>query len=149
MLMILTTFYLDLREDRHYLADHPGLSPVTTAQVWSQYCRFHMIPFFIKLYVWINITMSQGEELRKLIGATYYIECSSKTQQVCSIYYTTLLIQIDRETESFTFCRTWKQFLILQSRKWSNRWLNKRRRLRKRRSKSQHMGVYRKCTDRP
>ncbi|XP_048626340.1 rac-like GTP-binding protein ARAC10 isoform X2 [Brassica napus] len=52
--MILTTFYLDLREDRHYLADHPGLSPVTTAQ---------------------------GEELRKLIGATYYIECSSKTQQ--------------------------------------------------------------------
>jgi len=25
----------------------------------------------------------QGEELRKLVGATYYIECSSKTQQVC------------------------------------------------------------------
>ena len=24
----------------------------------------------------------QGEELRKQIGATYYIECSSKTQQV-------------------------------------------------------------------
>jgi Ras-related C3 botulinum toxin substrate 1 len=46
--------YLDLREDRHYLSDHPGLSPVTT---------------------------SQGEELRKHIGATYYIECSSKTQQ--------------------------------------------------------------------
>nr|VDC67370.1 unnamed protein product [Brassica rapa] len=43
-----------LRENKHYLADHPGLSPVTTAQ---------------------------GEELRKLIGATYYIECSSKTQQ--------------------------------------------------------------------
>lgn len=23
----------DLREDKHYLADHPGLVPVTTAQV--------------------------------------------------------------------------------------------------------------------
>lgn len=47
----------DLREDKHYLADHPGLVPVTTAQ---------------------------GEELRKQIGAAYYIECSSKTQQVDS-----------------------------------------------------------------
>ncbi|EOY20640.1 RHO-related protein from plants 10 isoform 1 [Theobroma cacao] len=44
----------DLREDKHYLADHPGLLPVSTAQ---------------------------GEELRKQIGAAYYIECSSKTQQ--------------------------------------------------------------------
>ncbi|XP_055828627.1 rac-like GTP-binding protein 3 isoform X1 [Solanum dulcamara] len=44
----------DLREDKHFLADHPGLVPVTTAQ---------------------------GEELRKQIGAAYYIECSSKTQQ--------------------------------------------------------------------
>uniref|UniRef100_A0A0E0K540 Uncharacterized protein n=1 Tax=Oryza punctata TaxID=4537 RepID=A0A0E0K540_ORYPU len=44
----------DLREDKHYLLDHPGMIPVTTAQ---------------------------GEELRKQIGAAYYIECSSKTQQ--------------------------------------------------------------------
>ncbi|KAL8154204.1 hypothetical protein V2J09_011964 [Rumex salicifolius] len=44
----------DLREDKHYMAEHPGLVPVTT---------------------------SQGEELRKQIGALYYIECSSKTQQ--------------------------------------------------------------------
>ncbi|PKI33251.1 hypothetical protein CRG98_046355 [Punica granatum] len=44
----------DLREDKHFLADHPGLVPVTTAQ---------------------------GEELHKQIGAAYYIECSSKTQQ--------------------------------------------------------------------
>nr|DAD21010.1 TPA_asm: hypothetical protein HUJ06_022473 [Nelumbo nucifera] len=43
----------DLHEDRHYLDDHPGLVPITTAQ---------------------------GEELRKQIGAAYYIECSSKTQ---------------------------------------------------------------------
>ncbi|KAJ8452406.1 hypothetical protein Cgig2_006211 [Carnegiea gigantea] len=44
----------DLREDKHFLADHPGLLPVST---------------------------SEGEELRKQIGALYYIECSSKTQQ--------------------------------------------------------------------
>ncbi|KAK9278387.1 hypothetical protein L1049_027952 [Liquidambar formosana] len=52
--VVLAGTKLDLREDRHYLADHPGLAPVTTAQ---------------------------GEELRKQIGAAYYIECSSKTQQ--------------------------------------------------------------------
>ncbi|CAN1276549.1 Rac-like GTP-binding protein ARAC3 [Linum perenne] len=44
----------DLREDKQFLMDHPGAVPITTAQ---------------------------GEELRKLIGAPMYIECSSKTQQ--------------------------------------------------------------------
>ncbi|KAF8378317.1 hypothetical protein HHK36_029656 [Tetracentron sinense] len=53
--VVLAGTKLDLREDKHYLADHPGLVPVTTAQ---------------------------GEELRKLIGAAYYTECSSKTQQL-------------------------------------------------------------------
>nr|KYP56273.1 Rac-like GTP-binding protein 3 [Cajanus cajan] len=48
------TYDLNLREDKHYLADHPGLVPVTS---------------------------EQGEELRKLVGAAYYVECSSKTQQ--------------------------------------------------------------------
>ncbi|XP_039160391.1 rac-like GTP-binding protein RAC1 isoform X1 [Eucalyptus grandis] len=52
--LVLVGTKVDLREDKHYLADHPGLVPVTTAQ---------------------------GEELRKQIGAAYYIECSSKTQQ--------------------------------------------------------------------
>uniref|UniRef100_A0A803P8X8 Uncharacterized protein n=1 Tax=Cannabis sativa TaxID=3483 RepID=A0A803P8X8_CANSA len=52
--VVLVGTKLDLREDKHYLSDHPGLVPVTTAQ---------------------------GEELRKQIGAAYYIECSSKTQQ--------------------------------------------------------------------
>ncbi|GLT72727.1 hypothetical protein SLA2020_446350 [Shorea laevis] len=52
--VVLVGTKLDLREDKHYLTDHPGLVPVTTAQ---------------------------GEELRKQIGAAYYIECSSKTQQ--------------------------------------------------------------------
>ncbi|PUZ77487.1 hypothetical protein GQ55_1G375600 [Panicum hallii var. hallii] len=52
--IVLVGTKLDLREDKHYLMDHPGLVPVTTAQ---------------------------GEELRRQIGAMYYIECSSKTQQ--------------------------------------------------------------------
>lgn len=30
----------------------------------------------------LTVQSNQGEELRKQIGATYYIECSSKTQQV-------------------------------------------------------------------
>ncbi|KAA8547525.1 hypothetical protein F0562_003954 [Nyssa sinensis] len=44
----------DLRDDKQFFIDHPGAVPITTAQ---------------------------GEELRKLIGAPAYIECSSKTQQ--------------------------------------------------------------------
>ncbi|XP_062104321.1 rac-like GTP-binding protein RHO1 [Humulus lupulus] len=48
---------LDLREDKQFFIDHPGVVPITTAQ---------------------------GEELRKLIGTPAHIECSSKTQQVCS-----------------------------------------------------------------
>jgi hypothetical protein len=35
---------------------------------------------FMKSLAFFHI---QGEELLKLIGATCYIECSSKTQQVC------------------------------------------------------------------
>ncbi|XP_021907728.1 rac-like GTP-binding protein RAC13 [Carica papaya] len=45
----------DLREDKHFLSEHPGVTPITTAQ---------------------------GEELKKIIGAVTYVECSSKTQQV-------------------------------------------------------------------
>ncbi|OWM80417.1 hypothetical protein CDL15_Pgr019697 [Punica granatum] len=44
----------DLRDDKQFFLDHPGAVPITTAQ---------------------------GEELKKLIGAAAYIECSSKTQQ--------------------------------------------------------------------
>ncbi|XP_008783259.1 rac-like GTP-binding protein 2 [Phoenix dactylifera] len=51
---ILVGTKLDLREDKGYLADHPGASLITYAQ---------------------------GEELRKQIGAAAYVECSSKTQQ--------------------------------------------------------------------
>ncbi|OIW17718.1 hypothetical protein TanjilG_29068 [Lupinus angustifolius] len=52
--VVLVGTKLDLRQDKYYLADHPGLAPVTS---------------------------EQGEELRKLVGAAYYMECSSKTQQ--------------------------------------------------------------------
>jgi len=34
-----------------------------------------------------SVGFYQGEELRKLAGATYYIECSSKTQQVCMFLF--------------------------------------------------------------
>ncbi|KAA8535987.1 hypothetical protein F0562_028465 [Nyssa sinensis] len=52
--IILIGSKLDLRDDKQFFIDHPGAVPITTAQ---------------------------GEELRKLIGAPAYIECSSKTQQ--------------------------------------------------------------------
>ncbi|GAB2268215.1 Rac-like GTP-binding protein arac5 [Dionaea muscipula] len=52
--IILVGTKLDLRDDKQFFVDHPGAVPITT---------------------------QQGEELRKLIGAPYYIECSSKTQQ--------------------------------------------------------------------
>ncbi|KAL0376236.1 UNVERIFIED_CONTAM: Rac-like GTP-binding protein ARAC3 [Sesamum calycinum] len=45
---------LDLREDKQFFVDHPGAVPITTAQ---------------------------GEDLKKVIGAAAYIECSAKTQQ--------------------------------------------------------------------
>ncbi|XWS26829.1 hypothetical protein CRYUN_Cryun26dG0063600 [Craigia yunnanensis] len=52
--IVLVGTKLDLREDRAYLADQMGSNIITS---------------------------SQGEELRKQIGAAAYIECSSKTQQ--------------------------------------------------------------------
>ncbi|KVH96526.1 Small GTPase superfamily [Cynara cardunculus var. scolymus] len=59
--IILVGTKLDLRDDKQFFTDHPGAVPITTAQ---------------------------GEELKKLIGAPAYIECSSKTQQVTSHYCT-------------------------------------------------------------
>ncbi|KAK4437631.1 Rac-like GTP-binding protein 5 [Sesamum alatum] len=52
--IILVGTKLDLRDDKQFFIDHPGAVPISTAQ---------------------------GEELRKLIGAAAYIECSAKTQQ--------------------------------------------------------------------
>lgn len=44
----------DLRDNEQFLLDYPGACTIST---------------------------KQGEELKKLIGAVTYIECSSKTQQ--------------------------------------------------------------------
>ncbi|KAM7276619.1 hypothetical protein ACFE04_018485 [Oxalis oulophora] len=52
--IVLVGTKFDLRDDRQYFIDHPGATPISTAQ---------------------------GEELKKMIGASVYIECSSKTQQ--------------------------------------------------------------------
>ncbi|CAN1229665.1 Rac-like GTP-binding protein 7 [Linum grandiflorum] len=52
--IVLVGTKLDLRDDKQYFIDHPGATTITTAQ---------------------------GEELRKMVGAVAYIECSSKTQQ--------------------------------------------------------------------
>ncbi|KAG0455285.1 hypothetical protein HPP92_024251 [Vanilla planifolia] len=52
--IVLVGTKMDLRDDRGYLADHPGAVAISTVQ---------------------------GEELRRQIGAASYIECSSKTQQ--------------------------------------------------------------------
>ncbi|EYU18069.1 hypothetical protein MIMGU_mgv1a020833mg [Erythranthe guttata] len=52
--IVLVGTKLDLRDDKQFFVDHPGAVPITAAQ---------------------------GEELRKLIGAPAYIECSSKTQE--------------------------------------------------------------------
>ncbi|RID46824.1 hypothetical protein BRARA_I03464 [Brassica rapa] len=53
--IILVGSKLDLRDDKQFFIDHPGAVPITTAQ---------------------------GEELRKLIDAPTYVECSSKSQEV-------------------------------------------------------------------
>ncbi|XP_074588011.1 rac-like GTP-binding protein 7 isoform X3 [Curcuma longa] len=52
--IVLVGTKLDLREDKQYFLDHPGAAPIATAQ---------------------------AKELKKMIGAAIYVECSSKTQQ--------------------------------------------------------------------
>lgn len=52
--IVLVGTKLDLRDDKGYLSDHPSASAITA---------------------------TQGEELKKQVGAAAYIECSSKTQQ--------------------------------------------------------------------
>ncbi|KAG2242014.1 hypothetical protein Bca52824_096144 [Brassica carinata] len=52
--IILVGSKLDLRDDKQFFIDHPGAVPISTAQ---------------------------GEELKKLIEAPFYIECSSKSQE--------------------------------------------------------------------
>ncbi|XP_057997104.1 rac-like GTP-binding protein RAC13 isoform X1 [Hevea brasiliensis] len=76
--IVLVGTKLDLREDKRYLIDHPGATPITTAQAS---CLIQNLIKTLHLN-FLNLTFDeQGEELRKMIGAVVYIECSSKTQQ--------------------------------------------------------------------
>ncbi|KAL1560295.1 GTP-binding protein Rho1 [Salvia divinorum] len=59
---------MELREDKQFLIDHPTAVPITNAQV------------YIKLF-FISISSNTFQELKKMIGAEAYIECSAKTQQ--------------------------------------------------------------------
>ncbi|KAM0944583.1 putative small GTP-binding protein [Dioscorea sansibarensis] len=52
--IVLVGTKLDLRDDLQFLGEQPSVTPISTAQ---------------------------GEELKRMIGAVAYIECSSKTQQ--------------------------------------------------------------------
>ncbi|KAG6502224.1 hypothetical protein ZIOFF_042113 [Zingiber officinale] len=81
--IILVGTKLDLRDDKQFFIDHPGAFPISTAQ---------------------------GEELLKQIGAAAYIECSSKTQQVCF------------------FLKTSRQYSIKPSRLYFNHQRKTRRR---------------------
>ncbi|PSS10201.1 Rac-like GTP-binding protein [Actinidia chinensis var. chinensis] len=62
--IVLVGTKLDLREDKQYLSDHPGVTLIST---------------------------TQAKELRKMIGAAAYIECSSKTQQNVKLVFDTAI----------------------------------------------------------
>ncbi|GJZ59729.1 Rac-like GTP-binding protein 5 [Tanacetum coccineum] len=71
--IVLVGTKLDLREDSKFLMDYPGACTIST---------------------------SQGEELKKQIGAVGYVECSSKTQQehikdgLIKLFHFSLLIDL-------------------------------------------------------
>lgn len=83
-------------------------------QCWIAYDSYYMV---------------QGEELRKLIGAPAYIECSSKTQQVCHFFFATVWGCLVLIYGSASMCRMWKQFLMPPS-KWCFNHPNRRKRRR-------------------
>ena len=70
--------------------DHPGATPITTAQasciqtdfsfLYTNWAKIKYLSHFMNQLD--NFHLEQGEELKKMIGAAVYIECSSKTQQV-------------------------------------------------------------------
>ncbi|RVW37989.1 Rac-like GTP-binding protein 7 [Vitis vinifera] len=62
--IVLVGTKLDLRDDKQYLINHPGATPISSAQASHR-----------------SAGKTIGEELKKMIGAVTYIECSSKTQQ--------------------------------------------------------------------
>lgn len=85
-LFLKTSNEADLRDDKQFFIDHPGAVPITTAQVMFSSSVLFISVLCFPLYVRFISLPFQGEELRKLIGAPAYIECSSKTQQVFEIW---------------------------------------------------------------
>ncbi|XP_008777981.1 rac-like GTP-binding protein RAC2 isoform X1 [Phoenix dactylifera] len=83
--IVLVGTKLDLRDDKQFLIDHPGAAPITTAQesISNEKNRYYQVLFSscINILQYIFCFLEQGEELKKMIGAAVYIECSSKTQQ--------------------------------------------------------------------
>ncbi|KAM6565274.1 hypothetical protein CsatA_024402 [Cannabis sativa] len=78
--IILVGTKLDLRDDTQFFIDHPDAVPITTTQVKK--FTLYIINYCIFLvFILICVSHYKGEELQKLIGASAYIECSSKTQQ--------------------------------------------------------------------
>lgn len=75
----------------------------------------------------------KGEELRKMIGAPAYIECSSKTQQAClvfrsfSFFFQEIYSGRIWLSSSLIF-RMWNQFLMLQLKLCSSHQSKRRRR---------------------
>ncbi|KAH0450483.1 hypothetical protein IEQ34_021175 [Dendrobium chrysotoxum] len=73
---------LDLRDNRQFLIDHPGASTISTAQAnYSVLLTIRNQGLFTNNINNAIFLLGQGEELKKMIGAAVYIECSSKTQQ--------------------------------------------------------------------
>lgn len=90
LLQVIVCFILlaDLRDDKQFFIDHPGASPISTAQVRVSGLSAQLkLSFFFLSRALLLISILaclKGEELKKTIAASAYIECSSKTQQVCS-----------------------------------------------------------------
>ena len=73
--------YTDLRDDKQFFIDHPGAVPISTQQVRTS-TFIHAFLMSIPVLMILMRIILKGEELKRVIGAPYYIECSSKTQQV-------------------------------------------------------------------
>ncbi|XP_042039429.1 rac-like GTP-binding protein RAC13 [Salvia hispanica] len=76
----------DLREDKQYVIDHPGA---------------------------VAITREQGEELRKIIGAVAYIECSAKTQQNVKAVFDTAIKVVLRPPKMKKKLYQWRGCIFL------------------------------------
>lgn len=77
----------DLRDDKQFFADHPGAVPIFPLPRYAKKYLLSLGRFVFIVALQGDRWYLQGEELRKLIGAAAYIECSSKTQQVLWFFF--------------------------------------------------------------